>query len=685
MRLERVFTHRLIRSLRAVLPILVAVLVAIPAWNYLSRRAQQPQTSAEPRQLPGDLAVRTEGFTFSRTDGGRTLFTIRAKNNLGFKDNRNMLEDVDVIVYGATEKEPAKRIRSQRCSYDQETGDIRFEGQVEVQLDEHTTAHSEELTYNHRGRIVASSRKTFIEQPGSMSGHANSVEYALDSGLLKLNGDVQVQTAEQTSMETGSAVFNQKENWTMMAGGVFIQSETGWIRGAAGRADLEPSTYKPKTVTIDGDVTGQLRTRGGLNSWTLHSNWIEAAISPAGAAERVKTRGDVVVEEFGGGGRRLSGGEIDATLNAAGRVEILEARQNARMTLGLERTLSANQIWSNAAGSVETTENSVLVMGESRIEGRQFTINQGDVITFSTTSRAILKSGQQESEADETRARFDSRTNTLVELVQKGAFRFKDSNYEGSAQNAKFEEGGTLVTLDGSPVVTDSEKRLEASEIRLDRKTNSFVATKNVRTFFKNSAEPVFVKAARACRGASRECEVEGGAGALLYTGNVELWRGEAYIKSERIEAATVGKTNRLRASGKVSSNFNNVRVTAGKLDYDDERGVAHYTGNVQARKQDMILDTPGLTVTFSGNQVAEIAASGGVVVTQGGRRGTGESAAYAAATDTVTLTGNPAQITDKARGSSEGARLTMKTKGETAVAEGGNGKRTVTRHTVKR
>src|ERR1043166_1281816 len=147
MRLERLFTHRLIRVLRVLLPVVVLGLAAIPAWNYLIRNMQNSQSG--PRsQLPRDVSVHTEGFTFSRTAGGKTLFTVHAKSNLGYKDNKGILEDVDVTVYSATGEEPPKIIRGKRCTYDQDTNDFQFDGDVAVELDEKTVVHTEQLQYS---------------------------------------------------------------------------------------------------------------------------------------------------------------------------------------------------------------------------------------------------------------------------------------------------------------------------------------------------------------------------------------------------------------------------------------------------------------------------------------------------------------------------------------------------------
>src|SRR5437773_1150677 len=93
MNLERVFIHRLVRVLRVLLPLVVVGLAAVPAWNYLVRRAQKGSESIRSgTQLPRNVSVHTEGFTFSRTEGGRTLFTIHAKSNLGLKGKRVSLK-----------------------------------------------------------------------------------------------------------------------------------------------------------------------------------------------------------------------------------------------------------------------------------------------------------------------------------------------------------------------------------------------------------------------------------------------------------------------------------------------------------------------------------------------------------------------------------------------------------------
>src|SRR6185369_16592468 len=256
MRLERILTHRLLQLLRVVLPFLVIALVAFPAWNYYARLVKRSEPSKNAAKLPSGVSVRTDGFTYSRTETGQTKFTIHAKQSLGFKDNKYILKDVEATVYGATERDPAREIRGNDCTYEESTNNFACSGNVEVQLDETTTVRTESMTYNHQDGIVTARQRATLDRNGTKA-YANTFEYGANSGLLKLNGNVNVQTADHVEMQTNSAVFQQKENWATMTGGVFIKSSKGWIRGLSARATLLPMTYKPKVITVEGNVTGE--------------------------------------------------------------------------------------------------------------------------------------------------------------------------------------------------------------------------------------------------------------------------------------------------------------------------------------------------------------------------------------------------------------------------------------------
>jgi lipopolysaccharide export system protein LptA len=681
-RLERLFTHRLVRLFRVVLPLVVISLIAIPTWNYFAKLGQKAGPARQGRQLPSGVSVHTDGFTLSQTEGGRTSYTVKAKTYLGVKDNKSMLEDVDVIVYGSTEKDPTRTIRGKHCTYDQDTSDFECRENVQIQLDPRTTIYTEELLYNHVDGIATSPHHAHLEQEGT-TGEADRFEYGVNTGLLKLNGHIKIVTPQQTELQTDSAIFQQKEYWTTMAGGVFIQSPSGWVRGTTGRAELMPGTFKPKEITIQDNVTGEQHPQTGRETLKVRGDWLNATISPEGNPERVLTRGNAEIEKIAGDQHQLlAGGEIDTTFNA-GKVDVADARQSARMIMGNDQTLESSEIWTNAGGAVKTQDKSVLKLGDSTIEGREFHIeNAEDVVTFDTPRPATLKKeGDQESSADQMNARFDSRTNMLIELVQTGHFQFRTPQYQGHAQRGTFKDGGNIVVLDGAPVVDDSEKHLEAAQIQLNEKENSFLATRNVSTLMKNSDQQmqVLVKAARA----------EGGSESMLYTGSVQLWRGDTHIKADRLTASGNGEQNskvhaEAAGGGKVQSTLKNVRSTSDTLDYDEAAGTIHYTGHVRAQKQDMIVEAPDMVVHFRDQNVTDSVASGGVKVTRQDQIGNGDRADYDAMTDIVTLTGKPANVRDS-ESSTQGPTVTMRNKDKNVLVRSENGQHTVTQHHVKK
>jgi lipopolysaccharide transport protein LptA len=140
----------------------------------------------------------------------------------------------------------------------------------------------------------------------------------------------------------------------------------------------------------------------------------------------------------------------------------------------------------------------------------------------------------------------------------------------------------------------------------------------------------------------------------------------------------------RVHAEGSVQSILQSVRANSEKLDYDDTMGVAHYQGKVHAQKDDMVMESPDVTVNFRDRNLTDLTATGGVKATRADQHGVGDKAVYEAATDVITLTGKNAQVRDKEHGLIQGARLIMKKTGETVSVESGNGDRTLTQHPVK-
>jgi lipopolysaccharide transport protein LptA len=129
---------------------------------------------------------------------------------------------------------------------------------------------------------------------------------------------------------------------------------------------------------------------------------------------------------------------------------------------------------------------------------------------------------------------------------------------------------------------------------------------------------------------------------------------------------------------------MDSVRAAADRLDFDEAQRIAHYTGNVQARRQSMTLRTDDMTVRIEGDRLSEIVAVGNVALSRPGQSATGEKAVFDARLETVTLTGRNARF-DDAEGLVEGPVLTVHTSGDRMAVTGAATQRTTSKYKVKK
>jgi lipopolysaccharide export system protein LptA len=565
-------------------------------------------------------------------------------------------------------------VRSRNCSYDQKTDYIGCTGSVEIQLDETTTARTEEVTYSHSDRVIVSTVPVRFERPGSANGSANALEYSIGSGLLKLTGAVKIHTARNVDLESAVVVFHEKEKWFHASGGVLLKSANGWIRGTQARAELLAGTYKPSKVIVAGEVSGEASDRTNEN-WKLDTGWLQVMLSASGLVENLAARNSVTLrQQAADGSRVLSGAEMDAAFDKDGKVDLVETRTGAQMTLGADRFLTSDRIFATRSGMIETPDASELKVGEHTVKGRAFKIQTGDVVSFQTASPATLTSGARQTSADVTNARFDSRTNQLIALTQTGHFRFEEADRRAQANKAVFENNAALMTLEGSAKFSDSKAQVEADRIQVNDTTKKRSFTGNVRTVVRDAGEQMLVTSSVA----------EGTDDQITYRGKVKLYRGDASIVADELEMTGTGKSSHPRAKGNVFSTLNNLRVWADALDYDEPGRTAIYTGRVTGQKQDMKMQSAKMTVTAqeSQNAVSRIITEGNVVVKRGASTARGDQATYEAASQQILVTGSKAEFSSP-EGVTAAPRITLNVAGNRmAIAESGQ-QQAVTKYKV--
>src|SRR5215831_12656641 len=89
------------RLLRRLFATGAVIIVLIVSAFYLRGILRQQRALGRIPKVPSGVAQSTKGFTFSKSEGGRTLFTIHAASEEQLKDSgKAELHDVNIVIYG---------------------------------------------------------------------------------------------------------------------------------------------------------------------------------------------------------------------------------------------------------------------------------------------------------------------------------------------------------------------------------------------------------------------------------------------------------------------------------------------------------------------------------------------------------------------------------------------------------
>lgn len=302
---------------------------------------------------------------------------------------------------------------------------------------------------------------------------------------------------------------------------------------------------------------------------------------------------------------------------------------------------------------------------------------------------------------------FARETQKVDRLDAQGDARFNEQDRNGIAGNMVFTAMDQTVRLrGGEPTVWDSHARTTATEIDSDTanhisygrgKTQTAYYSQeqtNGATPFSKVKSPVYIVAERA--------EFHHESGVANYAGNARAWQDDNFVRGDTI--ALYREQKRMESRGRVQSGlYQAKRRTPGGATvipvfassdfmwYSDPDRVLHYEGNVDI-KQGTDRVTSGVADVYlskESNEVDKTIAQRNVVLTQPGKRGTGDWLQYTAADEVAVLKGNPARVEDVEQGSTEGARLTVYMRENRVVADDSRGSQSTGRvrsvHRIKK
>jgi lipopolysaccharide export system protein LptA len=558
---------------------MVAGLIALTvAGVYVHRaiRASYARHSAPP-VVPSTVQQQSAEFKFSKMEGDNTLFTIRASQATQFKDqDRSLLENVWITIYGRDGKRN-DNIHTRECSYEPKSGDIRCEGEVQIDLQAANPAPGKpaEKSLEVNTRNLAFNRKTgeaytpeaveFHFPEGQ--GRAVGVTYSSQDSTVRLEHQVELNLApsERTgglpvSVQGSSVEFRRSDRIMVLSGPANVKQGSRELSAQSISIELDPDWHARHAVA-QGHPTLHAAVRGG--GFTVSADQFEGFLSSAGWVERIVADGNLAGTRVSPAGTdHFSAAHLEIAMQSRGNLikemtashgVTADLHQNGdvrslktdslRITFGMGRRPDQQKIESAetlAPATIETKSADETTILSARKLVAQFgsTGRLEKLLGHSGVQirRETPKGAPQISSASELVATFGS-AGDWDTLDETGNVRLQQSDRQASAARAKIVNSTDTITLAGSPVLSDSMSRTTVGSVSIAQRSGDIKASGGVASTYLASAEGSAVNfGAGTPHISSDTLSASTSSGHVVYAGHARLWQGESVLDADQIE-----------------------------------------------------------------------------------------------------------------------------------------------------
>jgi lipopolysaccharide export system protein LptA len=530
---------------------ITALAVGLTYWGSTNRRTRPAHIPPSPAP---DVNQQLSGYTFTRSDQGRPVFTVHAARTVSYQQSKStVLEDVTVELFGP-KGDRGDILRTQQCEYNSQSGDFFGSGHVEIELSAHSSdipgsgtegkhrvfLETSKVAYHQESQLAKTDEPVNFRM-GTASGKALGMVYATRDGWVELKHDVAADLPQGTDKApqppihlTASALHYDK------AGG--LVALTGPVEVTQGNRRAVSESAK---ITLDGhnrvsrvnlEGHAQAFDDNPLRSVELNAHRVQGDFDAAsGQLRHLTAEEDVVGESKGKGSTsRLTAQRVDMDLGGK-HPQPLQGVATGNVRINLESQPVLNLPEKTAAGN--GPEKKILTAAEVRFAFRPdiHSLKDGETVGPGTliispadprTGEKVITAGQflmtfdarsrieslrgtaptqvlfrppatapagsttQQTQADRLNAVFDVGTQTLREVRQTGDFQYRDGDRQASADDAHYDAPTQSMLLLGHPQVWDTNSRVKCQKITIDMRTNTSIGEGKVQAVHLPSPAP---------------------------------------------------------------------------------------------------------------------------------------------------------------------------------------------------
>ena len=572
---------------------LLAVVVAgVYVRNvWLARQAAKKA----PPAVPPTVEQRSNEFSYSKVDGQRTVYTVKASRTTEFKEgSRNLLEDVDISVYGK-KGERNDTLRTKACDFISNTGKISCAGEVQIRLQSAGAPPASANAIQVTTSAVAFDRDTGearTDKPVTFrwpagEGRAEGVSYDSNSGTLRLLQGVALnlstssaalpekpdETNEKIVRVSGESMsFQRVARIVRVDGDVHAQQVTHELTAQEMLLELDANFQARRFVASGHPQLHDLSPQGPL---LLSADEIVSQLRADGSMESIVATGNVHgTRNTPVGGDGIDAGRVQVDLATRDNVpRLLTASNGVTLTStsasfnGGTRHVESDALeihFSSSSRPGQALMESVNTLAPARVEWQSVALVKGNPVpqlTRMAGQRMSLKfDGQNTLQelastggAEVTRKLGDAPDQTTVsrELIAKfdkagewtnidqtGDVRFHDAQRAGQGDRARLDRATNTVTLDGSVIFSDATTRTTAQSASFAPGANMLRADGHVLTtdMHPNSAASISNLAQEPAHISAEHLVADTARGHAVYSGKGRLWQGQSVIEGNTIE-----------------------------------------------------------------------------------------------------------------------------------------------------
>lgn len=583
--------------------------------SYYKMRNNTPfRLKSEAPALSKEITGIINGYERRITKDGRLSLWLRAARDVTYADGHHELEQINLQVFPATSDKP-DQILSDRSIYDEKTGLLQFNGNVQIETHDALKVKTDSLLFNQDTKIAETAAPVTFERE-NVSGQSTGALVDNEKKRLELRSAVAVTVAPEASKDSkdakplkgarakpvnihsAQAVFEQSTMRLVFSGGATAEQEQDVMSGDTLTAILND---KKKLDKIEVRGNSYLRSMNEGHAAEAHSIDMdffldgEQRLQKAYGARDVRAQtlnADSEVQLSGGTGLTIdfqaqgdrsllkemrTDGRSVATMSApksrANDPRAASKRLTAdfiRMTWRLNgKDLEKAEAIGNAELYVEpvqkTPKNDKKTLTASRLDCDFF--ESGNITKNCTAtggSKALLEPWQTTDQrgartmtAQKMNAVFVRETQDIDRVDAIGDAKFNELDRNGTANTIAYTAADETVRLrGGDPTVWDSRARTKAVEIDSNNTTHVSVCRGKVATTYysqeqTNGATP-FRKVKSPVYISGDRAEIDHDSGRAVYSGSARMWQDDSYVRGDSITLYNAEK--RMESWGHVQS-----------------------------------------------------------------------------------------------------------------------------------